>query len=310
MSVAEQLDELLVRPPPPVSGTDLDEVRAALEEAADRAVQLVDGHEAEHVLPLRLPKSRVVALAECERLAVARHGTPTEGAPSVPVLRGLALDAFVLHELHEGPVADPREDLRSMLLAQDEPGLAQQVDAAGDDLDLAPLAAAARDWSGLDPAWWPRSQSAAALHLSGGRVRCDSRVDVELGGPLTGRPGVVVEVKVGRPHRNHLAEVGHYALLVALRDGIAPAVVARWYPGSVLAQLPVTADVIRSGARRLTAAIGAWAELQVGRRPRESAGPGCGWCPVADVCPTFEPPPDPFAEPTDAPVRPVPDAAP
>ncbi|HNA37260.1 MAG TPA: hypothetical protein PLZ72_12990, partial [Microthrixaceae bacterium] len=86
----------------------------------------------------------------------------------------------------------------------------------------------------------------------------------------------------------------HYALLTALRDGRAPAAVARWYPGGALATMAVTSDVLESAARRLGAAIDAWAELAVGRPPRERPGPACSWCPDAGVCPSFAPAPDPF----------------
>lgn len=310
----------------PVPAEDLDRFRTDLEAAAARAVDLLDGHAppedpgsggprpygpgadrsgadvpssvAPIGLPLRLPKGRVIALAGCERFAVAsaRADGPTDGAdgPSLRLLAGRALDVFVEHEITEGPVADPFEDLLSWLDARGELDTRDQVIAAGERLSLSPLATAARAWAGLDPAWWPRTQAQAAALLAGGAVRCEGRTDVELGGPLTAGPGVVVEVKLGRPHAHHLAEVTHYALLVALRDGRAPAAVARWYPGTGLATMAVTADILESATRRLRDAIGAWAELAVGRPPRERPGPACSWCPDAAACPGFEPAPDPF----------------
>jgi len=282
--VAEQLDRLLRTPPRPVGADDLAALRSLLQDAAVRAVQLIEGHQALHTLPLRLPKGRVADLFSCEGLALARFAAPRDDSTSVPMLRGMALDRFVLHELTVGSVADPYEDLLSMLDAQAEFSTRDQVIAARDQLDLAPLAAAARGWAGLDPAWWARTQTAAAVHLVDGSVLCEGRVDVEVGGPLTDRPGVVVEVKTGRPHHGHLDEVTHYALLVALRDRAAPAMAARWYPGGALAHLPVTADVLHSAAIRLATAIGVWAELQVGRTPHLKSGPACNWCPVADEC--------------------------
>jgi hypothetical protein len=184
-----------------------------------------------------------------------------------------------------------------MLAAQGDHGTRDQVIAAADELaaPLAALAAAARAWSGIDPAWWPRTQTAAAVHLAGGRVVSEGRVDVELGGPLSGRPGVVVEVKSGAPRHGHLSEVTQYALLVTMRDGVAPALVARWYPEGSLAAQPVTPDLLRSAARRLADAISIWGELQAGRPPTERSGPPCGWCPVADTCATAVPPTDPLA---------------
>jgi hypothetical protein len=298
-SVVEVLDDLLSADVgEPVDGQDLAEVRADLEVAAARAASLVDGHGADGVLPLRLPKGRVVSLAECERcaLATSRAVDGNDDHMSPRQLLGRALDVYVEHEVVAGPIADPLEDLLSWLAARGELDVRDQVVAAGDGLQLAPLAAAARAWSGLDAGWWPRTQASAAVHLADGSIRCEGRTDVELGGPLSGRPSVVVEVKLGRPHHGHLAEATHYALLVALRDRRAPAAVARWYPGGALAAMAVTADVLHSAARRLADAIGAWAELQVGRTPTERAGPTCAWCPDADRCPSYLDPPDPFGD--------------
>lgn len=278
---------------------DIRAIRSDLESAARRAVELAAGHDEADVVPLRLPKGRIVALASCERHALAlfreqESGRASDEDLSLSMLRGRALDVFVEHEIVAGPIADPFEDLLSWLDARGEHDVRDQAIAAADELDLGPLASAARDWAGLDPSWWPRTQASVAAHLADGALRCDGRTDVELGGPLSGRPGAVVEVKLGRPHAGHLAEITHYALLVALRDGAAPAAVARWYPGGALAEMLVTPEVLHAAARRLRDAIGTWAQLRVGRRPAEHPGPTCGWCPDADVCPSFEAAPDPF----------------
>lgn len=297
MGVAEQLESILADAPDPPRGAQLRGLRDRLEVAATRAVELLEGHDAVDALPLRLPKRRVLDLLACERLAVARHASPEDAtALPVPVLRGLALDRFVQQVIHGCPVLDPVGDLSSAFEAEGDESRRAEVVAAAPQLGVAELAASAGDWAGLAPSWWPRTQSPVAVHLAGGRVRCEGRVDVELGGPLSGRPGVVVEVKVGRPHPSHLGEATHYALLVALRDDEGPAVVARWYPGAALAHQVVTAEVLEGAARRLAEAIGTWAELEAGRTPRERSGPGCGWCPDADRCPSYRPAPDPFED--------------
>jgi hypothetical protein len=282
-----------------MSASDLALIRGDLEAAARRGVELLEGHGDSAALPLRLPKGRVVALGACERhaVAVARESARVDTGGdelSLRMLAGRALDVFVELEVSEGPVADPLEDLLSWLDAGGEFAVRDQVIAAEHDLHLGPLASAARAWSGLDPLWWPRTQASAAVHLAGGAVRCDGRTDVELGGRCSARPSVVVEVKLGRPHQVHLDEVTHYALLVALRDGFAPAAVARWYPGGALADMAVTVDVLHSAALRLADAIGAWAELHAGRPPIERPGAPCSWCPDAGECPSFEPARDPF----------------
>lgn len=155
MTVVAQIEELVAAAPDPPAAERLAPHRDRLAAAAARAVELVDGHDADHVLPLRLPKGRVVDLLVCERLAVARHRAPDDdpaGAADVSpaMLRGLALDRFVQHELHGGPVADPAADLLAMLDAEGEVELREQVAAVADALRLGPLAAAARDWAGVD----------------------------------------------------------------------------------------------------------------------------------------------------------------
>ena len=120
------------------------------------------------------------------------------------------------------------------------------------------------------PRWAPRTQCRAALVLADGACICSGVVDVELGGAATGLPGVVVEVKSGAVAAAHPHEVYLYALLVALRDGAAPAAVARWYPGADPVVLPVTLGVLESAAARLSAGAGLWAGADRPARPPPS----------------------------------------
>jgi hypothetical protein len=296
-TLAETLDDLLVAAPDPVPVDALEALRVDLEAAASDAVARLRDAGVEDLLPLRLPKGRLADLQRCERAAVERAGAD-RAAPSVAMVLGTALDRFVLHEIAVGPVGDPVEDLVAVLDAQGDEQAADDVLALGDDLveRLAPLAGAARAWADLDPHWWPRTQSAVALHLADGRVLSEGFVDVEMGGPLTGRPGVVVEVKSGRPGADHLAEVTHYALLAALRDRSAPAWVLRWYPGAAPVPMPVSAGTLESAARRLGALMERWSSIVAGRPPEESPGAWCGWCPVVDVCASAARPSGPLDE--------------
>jgi hypothetical protein len=285
-TVAETLDDLLAEPPEPVHGSVLDHLRSELEETAAAAVEVVTGAGAADRFPLRLPKGRLLDLQRCERLTVERAALAVPSVPTVPMLLGAALDRYVLHELTVGPVGDPVEDLLALLDAQGEFGLADDLLALGDDVlgRLAPLASAARAWTGIEPGWWPRTQTPAVLQLAGGRVVSEGVVDVELGGPLSGRPGLVVEVKSGRPGHDHLAEVTHYALLAALRDRCAPGWVLRWYPGTAPAVMPVSVGTLDAAARRLGDQMTRWAALCSGTAATERGGVWCGWCPVADGC--------------------------
>ena len=161
---------------------------------------------------------------------------------------------------------------------------------------VGPLAGAVADaWTGIDPRWAPQVQSRASVVLADGAVICSGVVDVELGGRGTGRPGVVVEVKSGTAAAAHVHEIYLYALLVALRDGTSPAVVARWYPGADPSGPKVTMGVLEAAAARLVAGLGTWTALLLGDPAQERAGGWCSWCPDEPVC-------------TSAPARSGPDA--
>lgn len=287
MTVAAWLEAL--PDPVPIPGSELHALRAELDAAAAAALGAVPAPLAA-ALPLRLPKRRLVDLERCERSAVAHHREPAGAPGGIAALRGRALDQFVAHQLVAGRVREPVADLHSMLHTDgdwDSLELLDELDVAVAEAELAPLAAAVADaWSGIDPVWSPRTQSRATLSLADGAVRCDGIVDVELGGAGTTRPGVLIEVKSGSAASAHPHEAYLYGLLVALRDGVAPAVVARWYPGADPVGLPVTLGVLESAAARLTAGTTRWAELLGGAAPVERGGGWCAWCPDRDVCPS------------------------
>jgi hypothetical protein len=275
--------------PVAVSSDELEELRQDLEHAAQLALASAGAHlRAEH-LPLRLPKGRLADLERCERTAVARSRSDDAPALGAAALRGTALDHFVAHQLVAGRVREPVADLVSMLEAWGDWDSLAALDELGEQAGatLAPLAAAvAEEWAGIDPAWAPRTQVRATLSLADGACSCAGVVDVELGGPGTGRPAVLIEVKSGGVAVAHPHEAYLYGLLVALRDRCAPAVVARWYPGADPVGLPVTLGVLEAAAARLRAGMQRWAELVTGDVPDERAGAWCAWCPDRAVCPS------------------------
>lgn len=287
--LADLLDELLSQgtvrghgvPRDPMDPDELDGLRRWLDRRACAAVEVLDGRR--DVLPLRLPKSRLLDLAACERFALAVLGAE-RGPVNARMLAGIALDRYVAHEVVEGPVADPLEDLAAMLVAEDELEVLEDLEEVGDPAALGPLATAARAFAGIDDAWWPRTQSRAGVHLAAGAVVSEGRVDLELGGPLTSRPGVIVEVKSSGLGADHLAEVRHYALLVALRDRVAPRLALCWSPSGTWTVELVTVGVLESAARRLGDAVEAWARILSGDAPREVPGVRCGRCPESDRC--------------------------
>lgn len=287
--VADWIEDL--QRPADVTPGFLSDLRGYLDESAGEATADLDPD----LLPLRLVKSRLTSLGRCERLAVAEAFRRPAVEPLSPQqFRGIALDMFVVHQLTAGRVLDPTAALRSMAAAEDNQEILEYIDAVEEDdgpslaevLDL--LATAAADgWSDVSGDWLPRTQTRATA-IFGGSVVCSGRIDVELGGTVSGRPGVVVEVKSGSPRPEHVAELYFYALLVALRDSVAPAAMLRWYPGGAPAVSPVSAAVLESVAVRVADAMLNWAALVRGSGPSERAGPWCKWCPDASVCPSFE----------------------
>lgn len=288
MTVATWLDSL--EDVEPVDPAELAQLRAELEDEARREMDAVAGRIDPDLWPIRLPKQRLADLERCPRSALARFRATTDAPPGAAVLRGTALDQFVAHQLVVGRVREPLADLSSMLRAAADDVSLQLLDELGEQRSrelVEPLAGAvAESWGGIDPRWVPQVQSRAALVLADGACVCSGVVDVEFGGRGTGRPGVVIEVKSGAAAAAHVHEIYLYALLVALRDREAPAVVARWYPGADPSGPKVTLGVLEAAAARLVAGLRTWTELLAGGPAPERAGGWCSWCPDEAVCPS------------------------
>ena len=241
-TVAEWLDDCLDAAPAVPTG-ELDQLRIQLEEAAAAALEVLGGVATG---PIRLPKGLLANLARCERLARSADSPSSIGGPAM--MRGTALDHFIVHRLRSGPVTAPGDELGSMLRVEADHERADELSAMTPDAAaelLTPLAGAAEFFADVDPGWWPRSQSPASVVLAGGRVVCSGRIDLEFGGPLTGRPALAIEVKSGSFRGEHAAEAHLYALLMSMRDGVAPVAVGLWYPGTSVLGFPVSIGVLR-----------------------------------------------------------------
>lgn len=258
---------------------------------------------------LVLTDTTVRQLVACEGLTVAAASAgPTE--VTWPMFRGRALDAFVEHVLFAGPVADAVTDLRSMWTASEssedlvllerftsgEPG---SGDAGSGDAgtsgtvtdgsavaELGDLAAHAMAFSGTGR-WVPRTEVRMGARFDGW-LELRGRVDVLFGGPGTGLPAVLVEVKSGRIRDEHRAQLRHYVLLAALRHGEVPAGAALWSPGTGLEPLHVH-SVVASSAERVAAAVASIVGLGAGREPTLTPGMHCRFCPAAAECPVAAP---------------------
>lgn len=263
----------------------LDAARRRLTEAAG---QLDD--------PVLLSDRAIGLLLACEGAAVAAATAPPTGT-TWEMFRGRALDAFVEHVLFAGPVGDPAGDLEAMYLAtestEDLALLESHLGTPGAVADLAELAAGALAFSELRR-WDARVQVTMAVELRAAGSTAAvlrGRPDVVLGGPGTPHPAVLIEVKSGLLREAHRAQLRHYVMLAALRNGAVPAAAALWSPVAGLEPMHVP-GVVASAAERCAAALQKLAPLLTGTAPVLSPGLHCRFCVVADRCPaahSFDP---------------------
>jgi hypothetical protein len=137
----------------------------------------------------------------------------------------------------------------------------------------------------VDPSWWPRVEEPVRVRLAGGAVVVTGRLDVLLGGPPTERPGIVVEVKGGRWYDGMRADAHLYALLVGLRDGVAPAGVVTLVADGTTHVEPIRPGLLTHAGERLEQALRTAAALAAGEVPEARPGAHCAHCPVRPDCP-------------------------
>jgi PD-(D/E)XK nuclease superfamily len=261
----------------------LDALRAELHSAA-RAASAVGGWTEDE--PLRLSKHLVTGLLRCPRRALAGdHGMSDDlvvgwmvdaaaKLATVSPRRAPTLEASVafLSALGDGTVADRLEDLG------DASGPLMAEAAARIDRLVA-------SWPAIHPGWWPRVEEPVRVSLADGAVTVAGRLDLLLGGPPSGRPAVVVEVKGGRWYDGMRADGHLYALLVALRDGEVPAAAVTVVSDGTTQTEPIRPALLQHAAERLDEAMGIAARLAAGEPPARSPGAHCQHCPVRPDCP-------------------------
>jgi hypothetical protein len=302
--VVEALGDVLAGPLHPPSPDGIAALRAELDDAARVATVVGGWSEAE---PLRLSKHLVTGLLRCPRRALSERSErgpsgPAEGqeraAPcedrgtggdqvvgwmvdaaaklaTVSPRRSVTVDAAVafLTALGDSSVADH--------LAELGPAAARLTSDAAVRIDrLATSGLAA-----VDPGWWPRVEDPVRVALAGGAVTAAGRIDVLLGGPPTGRPAVIVEVKGGRWYDGMRADGHLYALMVALRDGEVPASAVTIVSDGTTHVEPIRPALLQHAAERLDEAMGVAARLAAGEPPAMSPGAHCQHCPVRVDCP-------------------------
>lgn len=260
-------------------------LRDSLEGVARGAVAALDlGGQ-----PIRLSKRRVTDVLGCERRLVATADLPVAGEA---VWIGVLLDLLAEHHALSG---------------RSRPSLLELAEAAGDRgagaagwlrglgaAERAAAEAAVREraagllgrWPAFPGRWWARTQERAVVGLADGEVVVAGQADVTVGGPPTPWPILVVEVKSGLFRREHRDDGLLYALLLALRDGVAPAAAVTVSATGAVHVDVATPERLATAAHRLALAVTAAAELAAGRRPVERPGPWCTGCPAAATCPS------------------------
>jgi hypothetical protein len=281
--VVEGLSDVLARPPQPPSPAGIAALRTALDNGA-RAARAVGGWS--HDEPLRLSKHRVTGLLRCPRRALSDD----QGAGGDDVVVGWVDAAAKL------AAVSPRRHVTvdaavAFITALGDSTVAEHLADLGPAAERLTTDAAARidrlaaSLAGVDAGWWPRVEDPVRVALAGGAVTVAGRIDVMLGGPPTGRPGVIVEVKGGRWHDAMRADGHLYALLVALRDGEVPASAVTIVSDGTTHVEHIRPALVEHAAERLDEVMRVAAGLAAGEPPATVPGAHCGHCPVRPDCP-------------------------
>jgi hypothetical protein len=280
------------------SAGDVAAVRDELEEAArDASATAAAGGADLAANPIRLSKRRITDLLACERHLVLTADDGRRGGPADEALHlGVLVDALAEHHVVSTRARLEPEPLDLGLdlcraRGRDGAGTVEWVGAL--DADTRRTFAERLDekrtallggWPAFEPAWWARTQERAAVAFADGDVVLSGLADVTVGGPPTRWPVLVVEVKSGSFSIEQRDDGLVYALLLAARDGVAPAAAVTVTATSGIHVELATADRLATAALRIGVAIRAAGELAGGRTPRERPGPRCDRCPVRTTC--------------------------
>ena len=285
--MVEALGDVLAKPLDAPSSDGIATLRAELDDAA-QATCAVGGWSPDE--PLRLSKHLVTGLLRCPRRALSERSE--DHGPSDDVVVGWMVDAAA-----KLATVSPRRSVTvdaavAFLSALGDDTVADRLADLGPDADRIRSDAAARidrlaasGLSAVDPAWWPRVEEPVRVALALGAVVVAGRIDVLLGGPPTGRHGVIVEVKGGRWYDGMRADGHLYALMLALRDGEVPASAVTIVSDGTTQVEPIRPALLQHAAERLDEAMGVAARLAAGEPPAMSPGSHCQHCPVRPGCP-------------------------
>ncbi len=293
----------------PATPAEVDELRHELEGVA-RSAAAAAGDADLTTNPIRLAKRRITDLLACERYVV-ETGDSYGGSEDERRHRGVLVDLLAEHHVLTGRARPDPEPVELALelcrvLGEERADTVAFVDGLDPDArrTFVDEVTERRDlllagWPAFAPRWWARTQEAVQVGLADGEVVLSGRSDVVVGGPPTPWPALVIEVKSGAFGIEERDDGLVYALLLALRDGRAPAAAitatavftgsrGEEGAGERSGRLHVergTADRLRTAAGRITEAISRAGELAGGRPPVARANRRCDWCPARTRCP-------------------------
>jgi len=140
----------------------------------------------------------------------------------------------------------------------------------------------------------PATELSVRAELSGGALVVSGKLDLLLGAPDRLEPmratRLAIDLKTGGAYPDYVEDNRFYALVLALRFGVPPYRVASFFlEGGTWQAEDVTEEILFHAADRVVHAARTAAALQKGRTPQLTAGPWCGWCPRAAVCPSADP---------------------
>lgn len=188
--------------------------------------------------------------------------------------------------------SDVVDEALDRVAADERISAAQFVDSLSDS-DRAELRSSAIDlytkfeecFPPLKAAWRPVLESGARYEMFDKRIIMSTKTDLTLG--AAGNK-VIIDVKTGSLHPHHREELRFYALVEALRTGLAPRKLATL--SLLTARIDVedvTEGVLQAATRKTADAIRKMYELERERRePKLVPSATCRWCPLAESCST------------------------
>lgn len=246
-------------------------------------------------LPLFISKHDLMMIHGCEARFLAERDV--EFAWTVPMARGSvahkAIELLVTWRGEPVPIDLVEHALARLVNNERSVGLFIQ---SLDEAERAELAGRANDFVAtfletfppLRRQWRPVAESRVRADLCDDSLSLQGRVDLSLGkadGNVAGK--VLFDLKTGRPFASHRDDLRFYALLETLKIGVPPRLLVNYYleAGEPHTE-SVSEDTLWAAARRTAEGIEKIVNVisSSGTEPSTSPGPGCRFCPIANVC--------------------------